>query len=226
MRNRSRNNRSDWRDDDSRNRDDNYQMGQASGRGGEPPREDDYGQGDRDPNFYGSEYQGGESFGPGNSQYGSNRGGGEQFGGQRSTRGGRGGGFSDYGSEGESSRYGRRSPDYDEDRYWSSDRDRDFNSSGAGYSQSSGGYGNASGRYGARGYGDQRSGVGQYGSRQNQHDDDYTHWRNEQVSKFDKDYSDYQTERRKKFSEEFDKWRSSRPTSSSEGGSTGKTKQS
>jgi hypothetical protein len=43
------------------------------------------------------------------------------------------------------------------------------------------------------------------------HDEDYHHWRSQQIGKLDKDYQDWRNERRKKFSDEFEKWRSSRP---------------
>jgi hypothetical protein len=42
-------------------------------------------------------------------------------------------------------------------------------------------------------------------------DDDYWHWRSEQLQRFDQDYEAWRNERRQKFSDEFNKWRSSRP---------------
>lgn len=42
------------------------------------------------------------------------------------------------------------------------------------------------------------------------HDDDYMHWREQQMSRLDEDYHHWRGERRKKFAEEFDKWRSER----------------
>ena len=71
-----------------------------------------------------------------------------------------------------------------------------------------GGYGNfdqEGGSYGARSQG--RSG---WQNQENQFDDDYNHWRNEQVGKLDEDYRAWQGERRQKFSDEFGKWRSER----------------
>ncbi len=47
-----------------------------------------------------------------------------------------------------------------------------------------------------------------------QFDDDYYHWRNEQIGKFDADYEAWQSERRKKFSDEFGKWRNDRAAKS------------
>jgi hypothetical protein len=43
------------------------------------------------------------------------------------------------------------------------------------------------------------------------HDEDYHHWRNEQLRKFDQDYDEWRNERRQKFTEDFNKWRLSRP---------------
>jgi hypothetical protein len=43
------------------------------------------------------------------------------------------------------------------------------------------------------------------------YDEDYHHWRNEQLRKFDQDYDEWRNERRQKFTEDFNKWRSSRP---------------
>jgi hypothetical protein len=45
------------------------------------------------------------------------------------------------------------------------------------------------------------------------HDEDYHHWRNEQLRKFDQDYDEWRNELRQKFTEDFNKWRSSRPES-------------
>lgn len=224
MRNRNSGNRRDWRDDNRRNREDDNQMNQ----GGRSDR-GDHGQGDRDPNYYGSEYQGGDferqshgygDYGRGNEQFGTGRRGSDQFGGQRSSWGGRsmdrgfgyGGGNWDYGSQSRDAYRNqlddnRRSPDYDEARSWSSQRDSDQGGS-RGYGQPD--------RIGGTEWGGHEGGSRQ-GSDRNRHEDDYLHWRNEQVSRFDKDYSDYQTERRKKFSEDFDKWRSSRPSSGETG---------
>jgi hypothetical protein len=42
------------------------------------------------------------------------------------------------------------------------------------------------------------------------HDEDYHHWRNEQLRKFDQDYDEWRNERRQKFTEDFNKWRLSR----------------
>ncbi|MBX3477778.1 MAG: hypothetical protein KF910_09225 [Brevundimonas sp.] len=42
------------------------------------------------------------------------------------------------------------------------------------------------------------------------HEPDYLHWREQQMSKFDRDYDDWRNERRQKFSSDFDSWRSSR----------------
>lgn len=228
MRNRNSGNRRDWRDDNRRHREDDYQMNQSGRRD-----HSDYGQGDRDPNYYGSEYQGGGDFdrqsqgygdyGRGNEQFGSGRRGGEQLGGQRSSWGGRpmergfgyGGGNWDYGSQSRerSSRQfedNRRSPDYDEDRYSNSQRDNDYGGA-RGYGQPD--------RIGGTEWGGQEA-DSRRGADRNRYEDDYLHWRNEQVNRFDKDYSDYQTERRKKFSEDFDKWRSSRSSSGETGSQT------
>jgi hypothetical protein len=73
-----------------------------------------------------------------------------------------------------------------------------------------GGYGGGSfdherGSSGARWQG--RSG---WQNQDNQFDDDYNHWRNEQIGKLDEDYKAWQGERRQKFSDEFGKWRSER----------------
>lgn len=42
------------------------------------------------------------------------------------------------------------------------------------------------------------------------HDDDYVHWREQQMNKLDEDYHNWRAERRTKFDEEFEKWRSER----------------
>ena len=58
-----------------------------------------------------------------------------------------------------------------------------------------------------------RNQSGQYGARdreEHRHDDDYSHWRNEQIGKLDEDYTAFRDERRKKFADEFDKWRTDR----------------
>jgi hypothetical protein len=79
---------------------------------------------------------------------------------------------------------------------------------GEGYGQS--GENQGSGRGGEQGSYSQ----GMYGSQGqyqgHHHDDDYMHWRNEQLGKLDEDYKTWQGERRKKFADEFDKWRSER----------------
>jgi hypothetical protein len=59
-------------------------------------------------------------------------------------------------------------------------------------------------------------GEGEFGrtAQENQrhhNDEDYHHWRNEQLRKFDQDYDEWRNERRQKFTEDFNKWRSSRP---------------
>ena len=42
------------------------------------------------------------------------------------------------------------------------------------------------------------------------HDEDYSHWRNEQLTKLDDEYDEGRKERRKKFSDDFEKWRTER----------------
>ena len=77
-----------------------------------------------------------------------------------------------------------------------------------------GGEGRDRGR-GFRGEGPQQGwSPGEEQDHRHHQDEDYYHWRNEQLRKFDQDYEDWRNERRKKFSEDFDKWRSSRPEKS------------
>jgi len=78
-------------------------------------------------------------------------------------------------------------------------------------------YGFVRGRFGDRNYDDDGGYVGAssqgrsgWQNQDNQFDDDYNHWRNEQISKLDEDYKAWQAERRQKFSDEFGKWRSER----------------
>jgi hypothetical protein len=52
--------------------------------------------------------------------------------------------------------------------------------------------------------------AGQMQKENAQFDDDYNHWRQEQISKLDEDYATWLSERRQKFADEFDKWRSER----------------
>jgi hypothetical protein len=66
--------------------------------------------------------------------------------------------------------------------------------------------------FGSRFYGsDER--PDEIGSRHT-HDDDYHHWRQDQIKQFDNEYDDYRTERRKKFSDDFSKWRDERKSAS------------
>jgi hypothetical protein len=52
---------------------------------------------------------------------------------------------------------------------------------------------------------------GRMGGPMTHHDEDYHHWRSQQIGKLDKDYEAWRNERRQKFSDEFEKWRSARP---------------
>ena len=106
----------------------------------------------------------------------------------------RGSGQGDY--EEEDNAYGRvrnQTGDYgynrdlDDGRYQTENSDQEAGSFGSG----------SQGRYGRR-------------NQENQFDDDYTHWRNEQIGKLDEDYKAWQGERRQKFSDEFGEWRSER----------------
>jgi hypothetical protein len=71
-------------------------------------------------------------------------------------------------------------------------------------------YGEAFGSRGRSGE-SERSGYDEaQPDRSNRFDDDYYHWRQEQIGKLDEDYQGWQAERRKKFADEFDKWRTER----------------
>jgi hypothetical protein len=59
--------------------------------------------------------------------------------------------------------------------------------------------------------------------RQNEDMDDYSHWRNEQMSRLDEDYDTWRGERRKKSVDEFDSWSKER-SSSQEGQKAGEAK--
>jgi hypothetical protein len=45
------------------------------------------------------------------------------------------------------------------------------------------------------------------------HDDDYHHWRDDQMKQLDNEYDAYRSDRRKKFSDDFSTWRDERKTS-------------
>jgi hypothetical protein len=106
-----------------------------------------------------------------------------------------------YGTENDSWRYQSR----DEDGRFAGYNENNYRRS----SYSGNDYGEAEGRRGWSGYDEDQP------DRSNRFDDDYHHWRQEQISKLDEDYQGWQTERRKKFADEFDKWRIERSKSGS-----------
>jgi hypothetical protein len=64
-------------------------------------------------------------------------------------------------------------------------------------------------------YDDKHGWPDQSARRDSQMDDDYNHWREQQLGKFDEDYKSWRDERRQKFSDDFGKWREERASKSS-----------
>jgi len=76
---------------------------------------------------------------------------------------------------------------------------------------------------GARGRSTRGGGAffgGQSGGR-SPYDDNYRHWRDQQIRQFDREYDDYCRERQQQFEQDFDSWRTSRLTQGGTGGTVG-----
>jgi hypothetical protein len=150
---------------------------------------------------------------PGHDYYGQSSG----YYGEGQTRGGRGMGTGYYGEGQYGGGRGMTGG------YWGEGQ---YGGGGDPYATQLGGRGGWSG--GQRGTGGGGYWGGEAGGREWQHggeggmagrshfDDDYSHWRQEQMRKFDKDYEEWRSERRKKFSEDFDTWRAARPQQGTE----------
>ena len=201
--------RNEWRErESSRGQGGSRRGGESNGDYWESGGGESWRSQERDDNrrFSGREGRGiyGER-GSGHSDYASQSGYGEQGYGQ--SRYSRQGGYGQSGYRGESdygqSGYGGQGGS----EYYGSEYQSSSN-------QDTGGMGNRMGGEG-RGYGMGSGGMPSYRGQMarggdSSHDDDYGHWREEQMKKLDEDYHTWRGERRKKFAEEFDKWRSER----------------
>jgi hypothetical protein len=182
----------------NRRREDENRFAEGGRHGGRRPEESRY---------FGMHGRGGQGWNRSEaSQFGEGPYRDEGFGGEDYRGMTRGGGYPDYGAG--DAGWGGGYPGYGEH--------------GSGYGGQGHGYGTSRGSWGEGSGGSSGQGGGHEGGQRSwdraeeqnlrhQHDDDYHHWRNEQLRKFDQDYEEWRNERRKKFSEDFDKWRSARP---------------